>query len=161
MEIFEAPIDSGELPAAAGSYVLEFELVSTLTLRPGRLGTVRLGPGRVRYYGSARGPGGLRARVTRHLRDTKPEHWHVDALTARAPVARVLIDRERTEHALVNDDLESAGFRVAVPGFGSSDCVSCPAHLLIERWFCPTSPAGRSHPLGWAAPTFMRRPCYS
>ena len=127
------PIEITDLPTAAGSYVLEFELTVPLTLRPGRLGTVRLGPGRVRYYGSARGPGGLRARVGRHLRPVKRPHWHVDALTARQPVTRVLIDRQRSEHNLVRADLDGGRYEVTIPGFGSSDCGSCPAHLLVER----------------------------
>lgn len=133
MQIFETPVDPRKLPAAAGSYVLELDLRETVTLSPGRLGTVRLGPGRVRYYGSARGPGGLRARVGRHLRPPAKRHWHIDALTAKVPVARVMIDPARSECELLHRDLASGRFRVAATGFGSSDCRSCPAHLLIER----------------------------
>ncbi len=138
MRIFETPIDPRELPAAAGSYVLELDLRESLTLSPGRLGTFRLGPGCVRYYGSARGPGGLRARVGRHLRpadrrSARPRHWHVDALTVLVPVSRVMIAFEESECELLRRDLESGRFEVAAAGFGSSDCRSCPAHLLIER----------------------------
>ena len=132
MRIFEAPIDPRELPTDPGSYVLELDLREVVTLEPGRLGTVRLGPGRVRYYGSARGSGGLRARVGRHLRPPETQHWHVDALTARVAVERVMIALAESECDLVRRDLESGRFEVAAPGFGSSDCRSCPAHLLIE-----------------------------
>ncbi|MCG8455921.1 MAG: GIY-YIG nuclease family protein [Holophagales bacterium] len=129
-----APIDPVSLPAVAGSYVLELHLERRATLEVGRLGTVVLGPGRVRYYGSARGPGGVRARVARHLRcDRRRQHWHVDALSSRFPVARVLFTEEESECDLLRHDLASGRWRVAVAGFGSSDCRSCPAHLLVER----------------------------
>ncbi len=131
MHRLEAPVDLTELPAAPGCYVLEFELATALTIEAGKLGRVELGPGRVRYYGSARGPGGLRARVGRHLRAEKRPHWHIDALTARAPVTRVLITAEGSECDLVRRDLASGRWRVAQRGFGASDCRSCPAHLLI------------------------------
>ena len=43
-----------------------------------------LAPGCYVYAGSARGPGGIRARVRRHLRPDKTPHWHIDQVTAYA-----------------------------------------------------------------------------
>jgi len=37
-------------------------------------------PGYYIYIGSAFGPGGVRARMLRHLRADKPKHWHIDYL---------------------------------------------------------------------------------
>ena len=132
--LIATPVDPASLPAVAGSYVLEFHLGASIALRVGRLGTVLLGPGRIRYYGSARGPGGVRARVARHLRPAqRRQHWHVDALTRRVPVARVAFTTTWIECELLRDDLDSGRWQVPVTGFGSSDCRSCPAHLLASQ----------------------------
>ncbi len=133
----EAPVDPASLPAAPGSYVLELVLDREITLRPGKLGEIRLGPGRLRYYGSARGPGGVRSRVARHLAGRGKRHWHVDWLLARAPVREVTVELEASECDLVRRDLKTKRWAVAAKGFGSSDCRSCPAHLLARRWLAP------------------------
>ncbi len=132
MLVFEVPVDPASLPTVPGSYVLELLLEEEIGIRPGKLGTIRLGPGRLRYYGSARGPGGVRSRVARHLGGKGKRHWHIDWLLARAPVRKAMVELEATECDLVRRDLESERWVVAAPGFGSSDCRSCPAHLLIE-----------------------------
>ncbi len=137
MLVFEAPIDPASLPADPGSYVLELCLDQEIELRPGRLGRIRLGPGRLRYYGSARGPGGVRSRVARHLRGGGRRHWHVDWLLARAPVRMVQIELGAGECDLVRRDLESGRWTVAAAGFGSSDCRTCPAHLLSRTPVAP------------------------
>ena len=122
------------VPALPGAYVLEFELTSSLELRVGRLGAVFLDPGRFRYYGSAHGPGGLRARVLRHLEPQgRRDRWHVDALTRTAAIGRVWIALDGRECELVAGDLASGDWDVAVDGFGSSDCRRCRAHLLVAR----------------------------
>ena len=127
------PDEVALLPAIAGSYVLEFNLRKPLTLRPGRLGVVHLSPGRLRYYGSARGSGGLRARIARHLRrDDRRPHWHIDALTAVVPVARVMLSSCQTECDLVSRDLQSGKWVARALGFGSSDCRRCKSHLLAN-----------------------------
>lgn len=132
MLVFEAPVDPASLPSAPGSYALEFSLDREIAIRPGKLGEIRLGPGRLRYYGSASGPGGVRSRVARHLRGGTKRHWHVDWLLAHEAVGQVLVDRDATECDLLRRDLSSGRWAVAARGFGSSDCRSCPAHLLIE-----------------------------
>jgi Uri superfamily endonuclease len=121
------------LPASPGAYILEFRLSRRLTLEAGRLGTVQLPAGRIRYYGSAYGPGGIRARVARHLdRKRHHQHWHIDTLTARVKVARVIPVTGGNECDLLQRDLATGHWRVAAPGFGSTDCRQCPAHLLRE-----------------------------
>ena len=116
-------------PPAAGTYVLIVHVDQPLTLAVGRLGTVTLPGGHYAYVGSAHGPGGLRARLNRHLRADKPLHWHIDYLTAAAPVIaiwlRVSLERLECAWALA---LIARG-TVPVPRFGSSDC-TCPAHLI-------------------------------
>ena len=131
MLLLEPPADPPALPALPGSYILELALGHQIAIRPGKLGEILLGPGRLRYYGSARGPGGVRSRVARHLRRAEKRHWHVDWLLSRAAVRRVLVDLRATECGLLRRDLASGRWAVAAAGFGSSDCRRCPAHLLI------------------------------
>jgi len=122
------------LPTVPGAYVLELDIPRRLEIIVGRLGTVALDPGKVRYYGSARGPGGLRARLLRHLNpDGRRDRWHIDALTRVIPVSRIWIEPGGHECDLVENDLASGHWRTAVRGFGSSDCRSCQTHLLIRE----------------------------
>jgi Uri superfamily endonuclease len=116
----------------AGSYVLLLDLAGQVRLEVGRLGCVSFESGRYAYFGSALGSGGVAARVRRHLRAGKAVHWHIDYLTAVAPIAGVAIayGAEQCEcawsHAL--QALQPAS--TPVRGFGSSDCRrGCPAHL--------------------------------
>ena len=98
-----------------------------------RLGQVTLAAGQYAYVGSAHGPGGLRARVGRHLRADKPLHWHIDYLTAAIPVVHVvaLASTARLECTWAKRLLVLNGAAVPAPGFGSSDCRNrCPAHLI-------------------------------
>lgn len=115
------------LPAESGAYVLLIELDRALALDlPGKLAAV-LAPGRYLYCGSARGAGGLRARVGRHFRREKPVRWHIDRLTGAGRLAGAWIIPDGDECAAV---AALAGLPVPVPGFGSSDCRDCTSHLL-------------------------------
>jgi Uri superfamily endonuclease len=122
-----------DLPATPGSYVLLVKVDAPILLEMPRLGKLTLTAGQYAYVGSAHGPGGLRARVGRHLRVQKPLRWHIDYLTAAAPVLHVVThaSRARLECTWVARLLALNGAGVPAPGFGSSDCRSgCPAHLL-------------------------------
>jgi histidyl-tRNA synthetase len=94
----------------------------------GRRIGVKLPAGRYLYCGSARGPGGLRARIARHLRRRKPLRWHVDQLTTRGTVIAVWAIPGGDECDLV---ARLALLPVPLPGFGSSDCRRCRSHLLV------------------------------
>ncbi len=113
-----------------GAYLLFVDLATPLVLDIPRVGVPTLAAGRYAYGGSAHGPGGLRARIGRHLRRDKTQHWHVDRLTAAGRVVRVRTVPGGRECDLVSDLLELPGASVPVPGFGSSDCRACPAHLV-------------------------------
>ncbi len=117
------------LPEAPGAYVLLIRLGRRLSIELPRLGTPVLEPGWYAYCGSAHGPGGIRARVLRHMRKDKKVRWHVDRLTIAAREVRAATFLDRSECDLVARLLE-AGFTVPVAGFGSTDCENCPAHLL-------------------------------
>lgn len=110
-----------DLPADGGAYALVIRLETA---------AAGLEPGLYLYAGSAYGPGGIRARVRRHLRADKRVHWHVDRLTAAGHVAAVLAVPGGGECAIVDTVLAEPGISVPAPGFGSSDCRRCPAHLV-------------------------------
>ncbi len=113
-----------------GAYLLLIELAAPLALDIPRFDAATLAPGRYAYCGSAYGPGGLRARIGRHLRRDKAQRWHIDRLTAAGRVAGVRAVPGGRECALLRDLLARPGVSVPVPGFGSSDCRACPAHLV-------------------------------
>jgi Uri superfamily endonuclease len=117
------------IPAEPGAYILFMRLDKALPLDINRFSGLLLEPGRYAYCGSARGPGGLRARVGRHFSRCKTMRWHVDRLTMAATVDSVHLQPGGAECTLVRR-LMSLGATAPVMGFGSSDCRRCPAHLL-------------------------------
>ena len=141
-----APDAAATLPATPGTYLLLLRLDAPLPLR-GRFTGETLPSGHYAYAGSARGPGGLRARLWRHLRREKAIRWHIDQLTTRAMALAALPfpdddflkghGARLTECALAAALLRAGSFAIPLPGFGSSDCPTCPAHLL--RWTGPAA----------------------
>ena len=83
------------------------------------------------YVGSARGPGGMRARLARHFRPDKAPHWHIDRLTLAADALLALAIEDGSECDIVARLAGSADFAHILPGFGSSDCRACASHLLV------------------------------
>ncbi len=118
------------LPRAPGAYALMLELPAAVALPVPRPRGGTLPAGRYAYFGSARGPGGPAARVGRHLRADKRPRWHIDVLLAQARVAGVLVWPDGAECAWREAVQEMGGAWAPLPGFGSSDCRRCPAHLL-------------------------------
>lgn len=117
---------STDLP---GAYVLRIDLDEALRIEiRGRVWTLM--PGTYVYCGSACGPGGIGARVARHLRPDKVARWHIDRITTKAPVVDVAAHPDGDECDLVAGWL-ARGATVPIPGFGSSDCRNCPAHFLM------------------------------
>ena len=104
-----------------------------MRIRVGSLGTFTFLPGFYLYVGSARDPGGLRARIERHLRRDKAKRWHIDYLTTSGSFRPVGVftgtSEERMERALVVE-LMKAGMDQCVAGFGSTDAPRATSHLL-------------------------------
>jgi Uri superfamily endonuclease len=111
--------------------VLILRLPRHATIRVGRLGRFRFPPGWYAYVGSARGPGGLAARLSRHLRLSKPLRWHIDYLRAHAQPTEIwyTVGIQKRECAWARAMAELPGASIPVPRFGASDCC-CPAHLI-------------------------------
>lgn len=123
--------DADDMPAGSGAYVLVLDLTAPVRLDIASLPQAALRPGRYLYVGSARGPGGIRARVRRHMRADKPSHWHVDRLTGVAGVEGAIAFPGGKECDIVRALLAARNVTTPVPGFGSSDCRTCEAHLLF------------------------------
>ncbi|PKR55886.1 GIY-YIG nuclease family protein [Thalassospira marina] len=120
------------LPRAAGAYILAIAVRQPVTLTQRQFAHQCLVPGIYFYCGSARGPGGIAARVKRHCATSKKPHWHVDALTTlpTGQVTACLTIEGGDECRLRAQLCDDFGLIASIAGFGSSDCRDCPAHLL-------------------------------
>ena len=125
--------EAGTLPAASGAYLLLVRLAAPLHLAIRTLAPATLDAGWYLYAGSARGPGGIRARVARHFRRDKRAHWHVDRLTGAAAEILACAAPGADECDLMAALLTRPDVEAPVAGFGSSDCRACPSHLLALR----------------------------
>ena len=119
------------VPPQPGSYALVFKILINRHLTVGKLGAADFKRGFYVYFGSARGSGGLVARIRRHLQDKQRLHWHIDYLTQAAPVHEFwyTLDPESREHAWARLCRGRPGWETAFRRFGASDC-DCPAHLF-------------------------------
>jgi len=115
------------LPSTAGAYVLWIDLPNALSIRLSARSPTPLAAGRYLYCGSANGPGGIKARVGRHMRLDKSLRWHVDQLTTAGKVVGAWAFPDAQECALV---ASLSHLPKPIPGFGSSDCHHCISHLL-------------------------------
>jgi len=122
--------DIENIPNFKGSYALILALKQDCEIEVGQLGCLSFKAGYYGYAGSARGAGGLAARLKRHFRREKAFRWHVDYFRARADVIGVWLTTEGSECeiAAALRDLPAAG--VGAPGFGASDCRRCDTHLV-------------------------------
>jgi Uri superfamily endonuclease len=141
-------------PNAPGTYAVLLRLDSPVTLQIGRLGECEFAEGLYAYIGSARGTGGLRARLSRHLRAEKALHWHIDYLTAHATITAIWwrVSRERLECVWARSLSALPDVTAPVPSFGSSDC-GCDSHLFTlppesirAAWETLGRPAATSSP---------------
>ena len=124
------------LKSQPGTYALILQNDSQARIQIGRWREIGILSGYYIYIGSAFGPGGVRARVSRHLRKDRPKHWHIDCLREVAtPVAIwVSYKDESLEHQWAQAFYKMDRM-IPVKGFGCSDC-KCYSHLF----YTPTTP---------------------
>lgn len=150
-----------------GTYLLVVRLPADVCLEVGRLGTFRFPQGWYAYVGSALGPGGLRARLSRHQRAKKQLHWHIDYLLQCGTVDSIWQTTwpSRLECAWAGALHQCPDTSTPAPGFGSSDC-RCPAHLvsfqhepaesaiadILKRVTPAEQPPTKSWSLSWTSP---------
>jgi Uri superfamily endonuclease len=107
-----------------GYYILLIHNTKEIETIIGYLGRKRLEKGYYLYIGSAQGPGGVGARVNRHLKKKKKIRWHIDYLTTR-PTMRIVgivytcTTENGAETKIANIIGEKA--KPAIPKFGSTD----------------------------------------
>lgn len=136
------------LPEHPGGYALILSLSTPRHLRVGRLGEAVFPGGVYVCCGSARNPGGIRARLGRHLHNKRSNpHSHIDYLRRCTDVLGACwlnaqsVD-VRSDQS-VPDSLECRWSKalikipsacIPVPGFGSSDYRSgCVSHLVVFK----------------------------
>ena len=141
-----------------GTYVLALRLLDgrAQEIEVGRLGTFLFPAGWYLYAGSALGPGGLRARLGRHMRrldgsapfppgeggfgwassgskrpGAKRAHWHVDYVREAADWSGAWASdsRQRRECDWAGALRGLPAAALVAPGFGASDC-RCAGHLV-------------------------------
>jgi len=119
------------LPRSAGSYAIVMRAQDQQQLQIGRLGGMQLSKGWYVYVGSAFGPGGVAARVSRHLQRHKTRHWHIDHLIWATTVREVWYSQRQRdlEHCWAQAALDQPAARNLLRGFGASDC-QCLSHLV-------------------------------
>ena len=124
------------LPSSPGTYALILRLDRPTVLQVGCLGEFFFTAGDFVYLGNAFGPGGLKARLGRHLRGGARSHWHIDTLreVARVTGFCYTLGPSPLECCWTQRLSNDPGAWFPAPGFGASDCrgrpARCPAHLL-------------------------------
>lgn len=114
-----------------GTYALVLRAENEEEIEVGALGVMTVESGVYVYVGSAFGPGGLRARVSRHVRGDGALHWHVDYLRAATTLVTVWYTHDPNRRECTWAEILRSLPRATVPlaGFGASDC-NCSAHLV-------------------------------
>jgi Uri superfamily endonuclease len=122
------------IPSEPGTYALVLHLARARRIAIGRLGTFALHAGYYVYVGSARGPGGLAARIAHHGQRAERPHWHIDHLRRAARLVEVWTSTAASdsEHGWAARLVAADSTELPVARFGASDC-RCPGHLVHCR----------------------------
>lgn len=109
-----------------GSYIILIKINKDSNITIGKLGNISFEKGFYLYVGSALN--GLEQRITRHLKDNKKLHWHIDYLLKHAKIIDIfykesIISEECEISEKINEYFQS------IKGFGCSDC-RCKSHLF-------------------------------
>ncbi len=108
-------------------YIAVFYLAQGQYISVGQLGRLWFQSGIYFYVGSAQR--NWSARLARHSRKDKPLRWHIDYLSVRADMmGAIMVPGKRTRECELAQELSQI-YKLAVPGFGSSDC-RCGGHLF-------------------------------
>ena len=123
-----------EISQDAGTYIVILSSDENRPVLIGACGPLQLQPGYYLYAGSALGPGGLRARVGRHLGGTGQPRWHIDFLrqVTLPHEAWLYTGHDRQEHNWANALGNMPDVEATIPGLGASDC-SCATHLFYTH----------------------------
>ena len=122
--------DNLQTSSDPGTYAFILRNLSHRKVQIGRWRRIDIEPGYYIYVGSAFGPGGLQARISRHLRIKKTKHWHIDYLRDFMNPLGVWYSHasEHFEHRWAQT-LHTMDNMQPIQGFGCSDC-KCHSHLF-------------------------------
>ncbi len=124
-------INSDSIPTSKGTYLLFLSNTKSQKINIGKQGDFLFPSGLLVYVGSAFGSGGLRGRISHHLRVNRKCHWHIDYLLQKMPVYQVLYieNPSRLEHewAMLLERIPE--LNIPMKRFGASDC-QCASHLF-------------------------------
>jgi Uri superfamily endonuclease len=117
----------------SGAYQLYIRVNRKVRLKIGALGSFIFPTGIYVYTGSAMK--NLTQRVERHKSKTnKKIRWHIDYLLASPAVeiidVKIYYSKLSRECYYNQKILKMKNAFIPAPGFGSSDCKDCPAHLV-------------------------------
>ena len=117
-----------------GTYILVIRCLRRSCIPVGVLGLMPLYRGWYLYAGSVVGPGGLGARLRRHLQTDKTKHWHIDTLVAHCALVEIWYrcESRHLEHIWAQTLLSHQDTVIPLAGFGASDC-RCSSHLVWLR----------------------------
>lgn len=113
-----------------GVYQLLLFLPRASKTKVGKKGVFHFPRGYYVYTGSAKG--GLKGRVSRHFKKDKRKFWHIDYLIPLVRMEDIVIRPQKNECYWNGRLSRLRESRIAVKGFGSSDC-KCESHLLYFR----------------------------
>jgi Uri superfamily endonuclease len=138
----------------SGTYILVMVLAKDIAITVGSLGKLPFTSGYYIYIGSAFGPGGLQARIRRHLKHLKPCRWHIDYLRMFAEIEEIwyTFHPKKLECSWSETIRTTPGAGILYPGLGSSDC-PCESHL----YFFQRKPESNSFRKKSTTPVFCKR----
>lgn len=113
-----------------GVYILLLRVERGENVRVGSLGDLWFEEGVYAYIGSGKGPGGVRARLCRHIHGCGRKRWHIDYLrTIATPIGySTCCDPARSEPDLYS--IMESCLKPVHKGFGSSDDQRAYSHLF-------------------------------
>ena len=124
-------INSDSIPTSKGTYLLFLSNTKSQKINIGKQGDFLFPSGLLVYVGSPFGSGGLRGRISHHLRINRKCHWHIDYLLQKMPVFQVLYTENpsRLEHEWAMLLKSIPELSIPMKRFGASDC-QCASHLF-------------------------------
>jgi sugar fermentation stimulation protein A len=118
-------------------YSIIIYIPHSLNLSIGSLGMHSLSSGYYVYTG--RDKRNVVKRIERHYKKEKKFRWHIDYLTGHKDtivLESICYSVEAEKECEINKAIQSLpDARSFIPGFGSSDCMKCPSHLVYFEEF--------------------------
>lgn len=117
--------------SVSGTYIFLSILVTGREIQVGKLGLYKFEPGYYLYVGSAFGPGGLNARIARHLKPNKTLRWHFDYLRRYTNPVEIWYSTVQEKLECRWSRILSTSGEIFIPckNIGASDC-RCTSHLF-------------------------------